>query len=56
LERLFTPDLFILGGGASKEFEDYGHLLKIHTPVTPAKLLNNAGIVGAALYAIQETE
>ena len=56
LERLFTPDLFILGGGASKEFEDYGNLLKINTPVTPAKLLNNAGIVGAALYSIQETD
>lgn len=51
LERLLTPDLFILGGGVSKEFKDFGHLLKVNTPVKPAKLLNNAGIVGAAVYA-----
>lgn len=51
LERLLTPDLFILGGGVSKEFADFGHLLKVGTPVKPAKLLNNAGIVGAAVYA-----
>lgn len=51
LERLLTPDLFILGGGVSKEFADFGHLLKVSTPVKPAKLLNNAGIVGAAVYA-----
>jgi polyphosphate glucokinase len=55
LERLFTPDLFILGGGASKDFKEFGHFLKVNTPVTPAKLLNNAGIVGAALYAEGET-
>lgn len=55
LERLFTPDLFILGGGVSKEFSSYAHLLKAHTRIVPAQLLNNAGIVGAAFYAAEET-
>ena len=49
MERLFTPDLFIIGGGISKESEKYIPLLKIETPVVPAQLLNEAGIVGAAL-------
>lgn len=51
LELLFSPDLFILGGGISKDFEQYQKQLKVKTPVTPARLLNNAGIVGAASYA-----
>ena len=51
LERLLSPDLFILGGGISKDFDSYHKYLKVETPVTPAKLLNNAGIVGAAGYA-----
>ncbi len=51
LERLLSPDLFILGGGISKDFEAYQKQLKVDTPVVPAKLLNNAGIVGAACFA-----
>lgn len=51
LERLFSPDLFILGGGESKFFEVYKSLLHTQTRVIPAKLLNNAGIIGAAAYA-----
>lgn len=51
LELLFSPDLFILGGGISKDFEQFQKQFKIKTPVTPARLLNNAGIVGAACYA-----
>jgi len=53
MERLFTPDLFIIGGGISKESDKYIPLLKIETPVIPAQLLNEAGIVGAAL-AVRE--
>jgi polyphosphate glucokinase len=49
MERLFWPDLFIIGGGISKEAEKYLPLLTIDTPVVPAQLLNEAGIVGAAL-------
>jgi polyphosphate glucokinase len=51
MEKLFWPDLFIIGGGISKESEKYIPLLKIETPVVPAQLLNEAGIVGAALAA-----
>jgi polyphosphate glucokinase len=51
LELLFSPDLFILGGGESKFFEQYKHQLQTNARVVPAKLLNNAGIIGAASYA-----
>jgi len=51
MERLFWPDLFIVGGGISKVSEKYLPLLEIETPIVPAQLLNEAGIVGAALAA-----
>ncbi len=51
MEKLFWPDLFIVGGGISKDSEKYLPLLKIQTPIIPAQLLNQAGIVGAALAA-----
>ena len=54
LDFLFSPDLFILGGGASKKFEKYKLNLKVRCPVIPAQLLNHAGIIGAALLAAQE--
>lgn len=51
LERLFSPNLFILGGGASKKFEKYKDLITTKIPTVPAEMLNNAGIIGAAVYA-----
>ncbi len=51
LEALFWPDLFILSGGVSKKHANYLHLLDTRTQIIPAHLLNNAGIVGAALVA-----
>lgn len=51
LEFLFWPDLIIIGGGVSKHHELFFPMLKVNTPVVPAKLLNNAGIVGAAIAA-----
>ena len=51
LEDLFTPDLFVVGGGVSKEHEDFLPLLKLRTPIQPAKLKNAAGIIGAAWVA-----
>ena len=51
LEALFTPDLFIVGGGVSKEHELFLPLLKLKTPIVPAVLKNNAGIIGAARVA-----
>lgn len=51
LEALFTPDLFIVGGGVSKEHELFLPLLKLKTSIVPAVLKNNAGIIGAARVA-----
>ncbi len=53
MENLFWPDLFIIGGGISKEAENYVPLLKLNTRIVTAQLLNEAGIVGAALAAKQ---
>lgn len=53
LEDLLWPDLIILGGGVSKKAERWLPSLHIRTEVVTAKLLNNAGIVGAALTAAQ---
>jgi polyphosphate glucokinase len=54
MEKLFWPNLFIIGGGISKKSEKYIPLLDIETPVVPAQFLNEAGIVGAALAARTE--
>jgi polyphosphate glucokinase len=54
MEKLFWPNLFIVGGGISKKSEKYIPLLTIDTPVIPAQFLNEAGIVGAALAARRE--
>ena len=51
MEKLFWPDLIILGGGASNNFEKFKGQLTVETPVKPAAFLNQAGIVGAALFA-----
>jgi len=51
LERLFSPALFIIGGGVSKKANEFLPLVKIETEMVPAQLRNNAGIVGAALAA-----
>jgi polyphosphate glucokinase len=53
VEKLFTPDLFVVGGGVSKEADKWVPHLELHTPVKPAQLLNNAGIVGAAMAAAE---
>ncbi len=51
LEALFSPDLFIIGGGVSKKHEKFVPLLRTRAPVVPAQLFNDAGIIGAALAA-----
>jgi polyphosphate glucokinase len=50
LEKLFWPDLFIIGGGISKVYEKFIPLLTVTTKVVPAQLQNEAGMVGAALF------
>jgi polyphosphate glucokinase len=51
IENLIWPDLFIAGGGISRKSEKWIPLLKNRTPVVAAELLNEAGIVGAAMAA-----
>lgn len=51
LENLLWPDLFIVGGGVSKDADKYLPLLDIRTPIRPASLKNKAGIIGAAHLA-----
>lgn len=53
LERLFSPDLFVVGGGVSKQSAEFLPLLDLDTEIVPATLRNNAGAVGAALYAAE---
>jgi polyphosphate glucokinase len=51
LENLFTPDLFIVGGGISKSHEEFLPLLRLKTKIVPATTKNSAGIIGAASLA-----
>ena len=48
---LHTPKLYILGGGISKKFDKFKEHLTVDIPVEAAKFENNAGIIGAAIYA-----
>ncbi len=54
LEKLVWPDLIILGGGASKQFDKFAPHLSVQAEVVPAATLNEAGIIGAALAAQQK--
>jgi polyphosphate glucokinase len=54
VEALFTPDLFVIGGGISKKSDKFfPHLGAVRTEIVAAQLLNEAGIVGAALAHAQ---
>jgi len=50
LEKILWPELIIVGGGVSSKSDKFFKYLKTRAPVVPAKLLNGAGIVGAALH------
>jgi polyphosphate glucokinase len=54
MESLFWPDLIILGGGASKKIHKFAPLITTKAPIVAAGFLNQAGIVGAALFAEEE--
>jgi polyphosphate glucokinase len=53
VEMLLSPRLFIIGGGVSKKSDRFFPLIDVRTPMVPATLLNNAGIIGAAVTAEQ---
>jgi polyphosphate glucokinase len=54
LEALLWPDLVVVGGGVSKKSTKFLPLLKSRAPIVPAQLLNEAGIVGAAVVTQHE--
>lgn len=51
MERLFWPDVIIIGGGVSKSSSEFFPYLTTQAKLLPAQMLNNAGIIGAALAA-----
>jgi polyphosphate glucokinase len=53
IEDLMWPTLFILGGGVSKNADKFVPRLTLRTPVVPAQLRNDAGIIGAAIVAVE---
>jgi polyphosphate glucokinase len=53
LEKLLSPDLMILGGGAVKNQDQFMPHLTVHTKIIVAEFGNDAGIFGAALAAAQ---
>ncbi|GGX57270.1 polyphosphate--glucose phosphotransferase [Streptomyces minutiscleroticus] len=55
VEMLFSPELFIIGGGVSRKAHKFLPLIKdIKAELVPAQLQNNAGIVGAAMRAAKK--
>jgi polyphosphate glucokinase len=55
LEGIIWPEVIILGGGVVEDADKWVPRLKTRTPLVVAKLGNNAGIVGAAIAATQQT-
>jgi polyphosphate glucokinase len=51
VERVCSPDHFIIGGGTSKKFKRFEDAITVQTPIHVARFLNNAGIIGAAAAA-----
>ncbi len=56
VERLFSPDLIVIGGGVSKQHSEFIPLLKLSAEILPAAKRNNAGILGAAALAYKNRE
>jgi polyphosphate glucokinase len=53
VQRVLWPELIIIGGGVSKKANKFLPLIELRTPIVPAQLHNDAGIIGAALFAPQ---
>ncbi len=53
LEVLLWPDLIVLGGGASKKFDRFADQIDVLATVKPAATLNEAGILGAGIHAVE---
>jgi polyphosphate glucokinase len=55
IEFLFSPELFIIGGGISKQHAEFLPYIKTRARMVPAELRNEAGIVGAAVMAAENS-
>ena len=53
IEFIFSPELIIIGGGVSKQHEEFLRFIKTRAPIVPAELRNEAGIIGAAVLAAE---
>ena len=51
VKTVFSPNLIILGGGISKKHDEFKQYLTTDVKIKIAKFKNNAGIIGAAMYA-----
>lgn len=51
LDRLFSPDLFVFGGGVSRKWDRISPAIEVDVETVPAQFENEAGIVGAAMAA-----
>ena len=51
VELILSPDLFIIGGGASKKLDKFKKYIQVNSPIIPAENKNEAGIIGAAMAA-----
>ena len=56
VEEIMHPELIIIGGGISKKMDKFKKYITIDTPVIPAQLLNDAGIIGAAMFALENVK
>ena len=54
VELIVSPDLIIIGGGTSKDWEEFSHHIDIETHVIKAELMNHVGIIGAAVACLRE--
>jgi polyphosphate glucokinase len=54
MQRLFWPDVFILGGAVSERFAEFAPLLRSQAELRAAHFANQAGVIGAALAAADE--
>lgn len=54
VDLIVAPDLILLGGGTSKDFDEFKKYITIETPIKPAELQNHAGIIGAAAAAFRK--
>jgi polyphosphate glucokinase len=56
LEALLVPDLIVVGGGVSKQHQEFLPLLRLKTEIVPAETRNSAGILGAAALAYKNRD